>query len=175
MADAGNSNITVSGPAQLESLLDATRHFMKLPDGLLRLHHGMHSVKTADTANGASKHVVFESPELLLQQVNITTQSQHTSTSSSATASRCCFIGHSPELQGKFDIKRAEAFNVPKGPLFGKLKKGESITLADGTVIRPEQVLGECEPSRCFAVVCRVGTEENEMQQQLVNNTALNR
>lgn len=43
---------------------------------------------------------------------------------------------------GKFDTQRADALGVPNGPARGKLQSGESITLADGKVIHPQEVLG---------------------------------
>ncbi len=43
---------------------------------------------------------------------------------------------------GRFDAEAAKKLGVPSGPEFGKLQKGQSVTLADGTVVKPEQVLG---------------------------------
>jgi ribonuclease Z len=42
-----------------------------------------------------------------------------------------------------FLLEKAEALGIPAGPERGRLVKGESVTLADGTVITPEMVLGE--------------------------------
>ncbi|KAG0668810.1 hypothetical protein C6P45_004350 [Maudiozyma exigua] len=44
-------------------------------------------------------------------------------------------------IRGKFLVKEALNLGVPKGPSFAKLTKGESITLQDGSVVTPEQVL----------------------------------
>jgi ribonuclease Z len=33
---------------------------------------------------------------------------------------------------GHFDVARAQELGIPPGPLYGKLKRGESVTLADG-------------------------------------------
>ncbi len=41
-----------------------------------------------------------------------------------------------------FLVEKAEALGVPAGPERAKLVRGESITLADGRVIRPDDVLG---------------------------------
>ncbi|HYO99442.1 MAG TPA: ribonuclease Z [Pyrinomonadaceae bacterium] len=36
---------------------------------------------------------------------------------------------------GKFDVEGARALGIPSGPLYGRLKNGESVELADGRVI----------------------------------------
>lgn len=53
-------------------------------------------------------------------------------------------------VRGKFKVDEAVKLGVPRGPLFAKLTKGQAITLDDGTVVTPEQVL---EKERHFAKV----------------------
>jgi len=36
---------------------------------------------------------------------------------------------------GKFDVEKAQALGIPSGPLFGRLKNGEILKLADGSVV----------------------------------------
>ncbi|ABS28347.1 ribonuclease Z [Anaeromyxobacter sp. Fw109-5] len=49
------------------------------------------------------------------------------------------------ERPGRFHPERAAALGVPKGPLYGALQRGEAVTLGDGRVVQPEQVV---EPRR---------------------------
>ncbi|RDI71714.1 ribonuclease Z [Halopelagius longus] len=49
---------------------------------------------------------------------------------------------------GRFDRERAEELGVPVGPAFGRLHAGESVELDDGTVVEPEQVVGDPRPGR---------------------------
>ncbi|MFT5994133.1 MAG: ribonuclease Z, partial [Bradymonadia bacterium] len=42
---------------------------------------------------------------------------------------------------------------VPAGPLFGRLQRGETVTLDDGTEVTPGQVLGETRSGRSFAYI----------------------
>lgn len=43
---------------------------------------------------------------------------------------------------GRFDVAAARDLGVPEGPLFGRLQRGETVSLPDGGSVRPEQVLG---------------------------------
>ncbi len=52
------------------------------------------------------------------------------------------------ERKGRFDRERAEELGVPVGPKFQRLHAGEAVELADGTVVEPEQVVGEPRPGR---------------------------
>lgn len=49
-------------------------------------------------------------------------------------------------ITGTLDIDKALALGVPKGPLLGRLKAGEAITLENGEVVRSEDVLSEPKP-----------------------------
>ncbi|ELY90533.1 ribonuclease Z [Natrialba hulunbeirensis JCM 10989] len=52
------------------------------------------------------------------------------------------------DRKGRFDRERAEELGVPVGPKFSKLHNGEPVELEDGTVVDPEQVVGEPRPGR---------------------------
>jgi ribonuclease Z len=49
---------------------------------------------------------------------------------------------------GRFDLGEARRLGVPEGPLFGRLQGGQTVELANGATIRPEQVLGPARPGR---------------------------
>lgn len=55
---------------------------------------------------------------------------------------------------GKFNAKAARELGVPEGPFWERLQKGESVTLEEGRVVQPAQVLGSARPGRaiCYAV-----------------------
>ena len=53
---------------------------------------------------------------------------------------------------GRFNLEKARALGVPEGPSFGKLQKGEPVTLPDGREVRPEDVLGAARPGRRLVI-----------------------
>ncbi|MDS0476285.1 ribonuclease Z [Natrinema sp. 1APR25-10V2] len=52
------------------------------------------------------------------------------------------------DRKGRFDRERAEELGVPVGPKFSRLHEGESVELEDGTVVEPDQVVGDPRPGR---------------------------
>lgn len=52
---------------------------------------------------------------------------------------------------GRFDVERARSLGVPEGPLYGRLKRGGRVTLADGRVIEGAELTGATEPGRALA------------------------
>jgi ribonuclease Z len=53
---------------------------------------------------------------------------------------------------GRFDLAAATARGVPPGPAFGQLQRGQPVTLADGRVVAPGEVLGPARPGRRVAI-----------------------
>ncbi|MBM5805163.1 MAG: ribonuclease Z [Candidatus Verstraetearchaeota archaeon] len=64
---------------------------------------------------------------------------------SRATMAYRMVVGGSP---GRFRPRRARALGVPEGPLWSELKSGRRITLRDGRVVEPKDVLGEPVPGK---------------------------
>ncbi|MDZ8107708.1 MAG: ribonuclease Z [Nostoc sp. DedQUE12a] len=52
---------------------------------------------------------------------------------------------------GRFDIEKAKALQIPSGPIYGQLKRGETVTLEDGRVIHGSQLCGPTEIGRKIA------------------------
>ncbi|MBD2104806.1 ribonuclease Z [Leptolyngbya sp. FACHB-261] len=49
---------------------------------------------------------------------------------------------------GRFDVEKAAALNIPSGPLYGKLKRGETVTLPDGRCINGAEFCAPPEVGR---------------------------
>lgn len=48
-----------------------------------------------------------------------------------------------PEKRGKFDVIKAKELGIPPGPLYSKLKNGESVQISESRIIQPSDV---CSP-----------------------------
>ena len=53
---------------------------------------------------------------------------------------------------GRFDVATADALGVPDGPSRGALQRGEEVTLEDGRVVRPDDVLGPSRRGRSIVI-----------------------
>lgn len=51
---------------------------------------------------------------------------------------------------GRFDVERATALGIPAGPLYGRLKRGEVVTLDDGRKINGAELCGAPQVGRKF-------------------------
>jgi len=123
-SDAGMNEIIVAGPPGLSALLHAARPFFHRPS--LKLMVRELSKKT---------FVVYKENDeaVKISGVHI---------SPKATA----FVARFKDMRGRFDSTRAQALGVPRGRLYGVLQKGTAVTLDDGTVIQPEQVMAPNTP-----------------------------
>jgi len=56
------------------------------------------------------------------------------------------------ERPGRFDVATADLLGVPPGRERGALQRGQTVVLASGETVRPEQVLGPARPGRSLAL-----------------------
>ena len=72
-----------------------------------------------------------------------------------AVAHRTTAVGYAlreDERPGRFDVSAADALGVASGPLRGALQRGEAVTLPDGRVVRPTDVLGAPRRGRTVVI-----------------------
>ena len=74
------------------------------------------------------------------------------------------FIFRERDLLGRFDLEQARALEIPPGPLYGRLQRGESVTLDDGRTIAPEQVVGPTRVGRSVAYMCDTRPSERVVE-----------
>ena len=52
---------------------------------------------------------------------------------------------------GRLDVEKATALGIPSGPIYGRLKAGETVTLPDGRIIKGSELCGPTETGRKIA------------------------
>eukprot|EP01053_Blabericola_migrator_P004770 Blabericola_migrator_1__4769@NODE_250_length_10882_cov_193_783819_g211_i0_p1_GENE_NODE_250_length_10882_cov_193_783819_g211_i0NODE_250_length_10882_cov_193_783819_g211_i0_p1_ORF_typecomplete_len676_score162_42Lactamase_B_2/PF12706_7/8_6Lactamase_B_2/PF12706_7/1_3e33Lactamase_B/PF00753_27/3_7e07Lactamase_B_6/PF16661_5/0_00044Lactamase_B_3/PF13483_6/0_00087Epimerase/PF01370_21/0_0563Beta_HSD/PF01073_19/0_24_NODE_250_length_10882_cov_193_783819_g211_i072569283 len=134
--------IRIWGPPGLQEMLAS---FMDLCGRLLRLYVEIHEVHMGGvTAYQPHPHTLFDTPLEMLCTAPEKPPVKRRRTSCGTTYTIPFFMGRGDALVGKFLVDKALALKIPSGPMFGKLKNGECVTLSDGRVIEPCEV---CEPS----------------------------
>ena len=56
------------------------------------------------------------------------------------------------ERRGRFDREHAIALGIEEGPLWGRIHKGEAVTLANGRVVQPAELVGPTRPGRTVVI-----------------------
>ncbi|PCG90497.1 Hypothetical protein PENO1_055370 [Penicillium occitanis (nom. inval.)] len=64
-----------------------------------------------------------------------------------------CYFVRNHDLRGTFDPKKAIELGVPKGPLFGQLTAGKTVTTGNGTVVTPDMVMGPPRRGKTVAFI----------------------
>ncbi|NEQ28950.1 MAG: ribonuclease Z, partial [Microcoleus sp. SIO2G3] len=125
---AGNpSRIDIYGPPKLEEYLRAAGKYSQT-------HFG-YPVKVHTVQPG----VVFEDEEFTV--------------SCAALEHRVPAFGYrvtEKDKPGRFNVEKAIELGIPSGPLYGKLKRGETVTLPDGRSIDGGELCGQTEIGRKF-------------------------
>ena len=123
---AGNPDrIDIYGPPDLDEYLKACRRYSQT--------HFSYPVKVHTVKPG----VVFEGEEF--------------SVSCALLKHRVPAFGYritEKDRPGHFDVEKAKALEIPSGPLYGKLKRGEVVMLPDGRKINGAELCGQTEVGR---------------------------
>ena len=63
------------------------------------------------------------------------------------------YVIQESSLPGKLDVLLLKEKGIPPGPLYGQLKSGKPVELADGSLIKPEDVLGPSRKGRKIIIL----------------------
>ncbi|MBA5729008.1 ribonuclease Z [Aerococcaceae bacterium INB8] len=58
-----------------------------------------------------------------------------------------------PKSDGVLLVEKLKEYNIPNGPIFGKLKNGKTVTLEDGTKLDGKDFVGEVKPGKVIAII----------------------
>lgn len=140
--NTGGNEVALIGPDALQSYLHSTRYFMRFP-------------RDRFTANNQQSRYQksFICEELKIYSISLSgrgssSNKDPTRSIDDEPTTHLCYVCQTPEVLGKFDIAKAVALKIPKGPLYGQLKKGSAVTLEDGRVIQPHEVVGKSQACR---------------------------
>ncbi|MBS9334515.1 ribonuclease Z [Fructobacillus sp. M1-13] len=64
---------------------------------------------------------------------------------------------------GELLIDKVRADQIPSGPVYGRLKAGETVTLEDGRVINGNDYLGPAQPGRVITIIFDTMPAESEL------------
>ncbi|CAM9335632.1 unnamed protein product, partial [Phaeothamnion confervicola] len=164
---------SLHGPPGLSAYLNAARSFMR-PNGCALCCEEASPATADETAE------LFVTPELRVHKVLVRTELPAAREAmAAAAASRShggggdcgsggsisrggggsgglccmCYVCETPESPGKFNASRAAELGIPRGPLYGQLKCGRPVTLDDGRVIQPSEVVADSVPPAAAAIV----------------------
>lgn len=139
---SGNArHISVYGPRGLEQYVrDVSRHTQFRPTYPLEVH-------------AVEEGLVFEDEEYIVTCASL----KH----------RLPAFGYrvtEKDRPGTFDVEKARQFGIPSGPLYGSLKRGERVTLADGRTFDGADFCGPLQKGRIVAyctdtIYCRGAVE----------------
>ena len=142
-ADAGKNEITVTGPTGVSVYWSLTGYFMHRAD--LRV----------DIFEVNESYLERKYPDFVVKCIPV-----FGNCTTAHSRSKICYVCEFPKQPGKFDLSKAKSLDIPKGPLYSSLKSGNSVTLPDGRVIRPEEVLGPGHPSTSILIICKIDSGE---------------
>lgn len=132
--DAGVPNITLHGPPKLNDLFKAMKNFVILKQ--------LNVDAPNCNAGGSYEDSVLRIDYVPLWANNLEDENPAMS-----------FICKCKARPGALSLEKCLARGVPKGPLLGKLKNGEIVTLDNGTMVIPADVCDPDDPGPTFVVL----------------------
>eukprot|EP00889_Picochlorum_renovo_P000433 jgi/Picre1/27463/NNA_000430.t1 len=141
---AGQVGFDVHGPTGMMTAANAFKTFVSFKDMGLKVKEFGSKGKTSDESKEP------EAKKAKMENGNASSTHHNGPVS--------CYVCQLSDIPGKFLPQKAASLGVPRGPLYGKLQKGESVEGANGKTVHPSDVM---EPSTAgpVAIVVDCPTE----------------
>lgn len=154
--DAGKSSLSAISPPGLSLFWKATEFFMRRPNFPMQIRE----------LNNENDIIPIITNELEIYPVPIYNEC--------GVTELICYICKTPSLPGKFNIVKAQELGIPKGPLYAILKSGKSVTLPDGRIVHSNEVVGESDKSRYFAIIGSLDGSNDQTIHNFCNHPSFN-
>ncbi len=154
--------IDIVGPNGTKAFLHSLRHFMRRDAFRIRVSEGSYRQipGEATTRNRNSKERKSTDVEqgFYVETIPLVHQWSRTSASGSKIETQVLsFVFTTPPVPGKFLPDKARELGIPPGPLYARLKMGESVTFVDKEglerMVESHQVVQKGSPAVAVAVV----------------------
>ena len=124
----------IIGPPKIKDFVDSSRDVLEM--------YINYEIIVKEIANPAVKQVVYQGDGFSIRSIPL----RH---------SRTCvgYVFEEDSRPGLFHPERAVEAEIPRGPLWGELQKGQAITLGDGRAIQPSEVMGPPRRGRKFSYI----------------------
>lgn len=149
LADAGKQAVSITAPHGLSAIFNAARPFYYRPSLISTIRE-----LDLETRPNQLPIPVSEDEYLSISAVPVRSRRDiDLDTAFGAHYDAVAYICRLLDLRGKFNPKKALSLGVKKGPNFGLLQKGQSVTTDVGTVVTPEDVMSPSTPGPVVLVV----------------------
>jgi ribonuclease Z len=151
--ESGKPGLEVIGPKGTQAYIHSLRHFMRRDKFQLRIREGIFLDEKESDVKSKKRKRDNDDPVQLGFYVETISLLQENGTSEREILS---FVFTTPPIQGKFLPQKAKELGIPPGPLYAKLKAGQTVTVVvDGIekTIESHEVLTEGSPGVGVAVI----------------------
>ena len=130
MQNGGTTPVTLHGPLGLAEYL---RCSLEISQSHLAFPYRVEVVRAsrASTPSGVAMQTVYEDKSYRVEALPV-----------SHRIEAYGYLVTEKDQTGHFEVEKAKALGVPAGPLYGRLKNGETITLEDGRTIDGTTLIG---------------------------------
>lgn len=127
----GNDPVTIYGPKGVEQFVKTT---LKISES--RLSYKINYVELSDEAVLLDDKTFKVTSYLMEHRID-------------------CFAFRIEEKDhaGELQVEKLKELKIPSGPIYGKIKNGEEVTLADGRVINGADFIGPAKKGRTIAII----------------------